>query len=59
MIPLQPDYIMNSLKQLAMDNGDVHWSYDFMMKNFEVRQAMSDEEMESRKAMQALLTGIA
>ena len=49
---------MNSLEQLAMDSGDIHWSCDLMMKNFKIRQAMSDAEVDPREAVKVQLTDV-
>merc|ERR1719443_1074613 len=48
------DHIMSALDQLATENADIHRSCDFVMKNFEVRQAARDAEIESLKQAIAL-----
>merc|ERR1719194_234469 len=51
------DHIMSALDQLATENADIHRSCDFVMKNFEIRQAARDAEIESLKQAIALFSG--
>merc|ERR1719213_1040275 len=51
------DHIMSALDQLATESQDIHRSCDFVMKNFEVRQAARDAEIESLKQAIALFSG--
>jgi len=51
------DQIMSSLDQLATENGDIHRSCDFVLKNWEVRTAARDAEVEALKQAIALFSG--
>merc|ERR1719162_2299382 len=51
------DHIMRSLEQLATENGDIHRSCDFVLKNWEVRTAARDAEIEALKQAIALFSG--
>merc|ERR1719316_88159 len=51
------DHIMSSLDQLATENADIHRSCDFVLKNWEVRTAARDAEIESLKQAIALFSG--
>merc|ERR1719482_554601 len=48
---------MSSLEQLASYAADVHQSCDFVLKNFEVRQAARDQEVEALRQAKAVLSG--
>merc|ERR1719473_2302069 len=51
------DQIMMTLEQLATENADIHRSCDFIMKNFAVRGAARDAEIEALKQAIALFSG--
>merc|ERR550537_617523 len=51
------DHIMSSLEQLATENADIHRSCDFVLKNWEVRTAARDAEIEALKQAIALFSG--
>jgi len=51
------DHIMESLHQLSVENNDIHRSCDFLMKNYEVRSAARDQEIEALKQAIALFSG--
>merc|ERR1719359_147002 len=48
---------MLELEQLSNYNAQLHQSCDFVQKNFEVRQAARDEEVEALKQAKAILSG--
>merc|ERR1719238_251675 len=45
------------LEQLSNYNAELHSSCDFIMKNFEIRQAARDEGIEALKQAKAILSG--
>merc|ERR1719267_118054 len=49
--------VMLELEQLANYKAELHSSCDFVMKNFEIRQAARDEEIEALKQAKAILSG--
>merc|ERR1719263_2524479 len=51
------DHTMSALDQLATELGDIHRSCDFLMKNYEVRTAARDGEVEALKQAIALFSG--
>merc|ERR1719379_1293710 len=51
------DHIMSSLDQLATELGDIHRSCDFLLKNYDVRTAARDSEVEALKQAIALFSG--
>merc|ERR1719235_1894854 len=51
------DHIMSALDQLATELGDIHRSCDFLLKNYEVRTAARDSEIEALKQAIALFSG--
>merc|ERR1719152_278990 len=51
------DHIMSALEQLATENADIHRSCDFVLKNWEVRTAARDGEIEALKQAIALFSG--
>merc|ERR1711904_694858 len=48
---------MLELEQLANYKSELHSSWDFVMKNFEIRQTARDEEIEALKQAKAILSG--
>merc|ERR1719502_1967397 len=51
------DKAMLELEQLADTAGQLHVSCDFLMKNFEARQASFDEEVAALKEAEAIFSG--
>merc|ERR1719482_2511999 len=49
--------VMLELEQLSNYNAQLHSSCDFVLKNFEVRQAARDEEVEALRQAKAILSG--
>merc|ERR1712050_650158 len=49
--------VMLELEQLSNYNAQLHQSCDFVLKNFELRQAARDEEVEALKQAKAILSG--
>merc|ERR1712050_294255 len=45
------------LEQLSNYNAELHQSCDFVLKNFDLRQAARDEEVEALKQAKAILSG--
>merc|ERR1719265_2975915 len=45
------------LAQLGNYKLQLHQSYDFVLKNFEIRQTARDEEIEALKQAKAILSG--
>merc|ERR1719409_1060991 len=48
---------MNEQQQLMNENADLHKSCDFTLKNFEIRQTASDQEVEALRQAKAILSG--
>jgi len=48
---------MGEMEQLANENADLHKSCDFTLKNFEVRQAARDDEIDALKQALAMFSG--
>merc|ERR1719432_343545 len=48
---------MLELEQLSNYNAELHQSCDFVLKNFDLRQAARDEEVEALKQAKAILSG--
>lgn len=48
---------LKELEQLSNYNAELHKSCDYIMKNFEVRQAARDEEVEALRQAIAILSG--
>merc|ERR1719454_1498608 len=48
---------MGEIEQLANENADLHKSCDFILKNFEVRQAARDDEIDALKQALAMFSG--
>merc|ERR1719213_226369 len=51
------DKAMLELEQLADTKGQLHVNCDFLMKNFEQRQASFDEEVDALKEAEAIFSG--
>merc|ERR1719321_2591839 len=51
------DEIMATLEQLSAEGADLHRSCDFLLKNFDVRLAARDEELEALKQGIAMFSG--
>lgn len=51
------DNLHSDLEQLATYKGEVHASCDFILKNFEVRQAARNQEIEALRQAKAILSG--
>merc|ERR1719146_260727 len=49
--------VMLELEQLSNYNAQLHKSCDFVLKNFEIRQAARDEEVEALRQAKAILSG--
>merc|ERR1719469_1016250 len=45
------------LEQLSNYNAELHQSCDFVLKNFDLRQAARDEEVEALRQAKAILSG--
>jgi DNA repair exonuclease SbcCD ATPase subunit len=50
---------LNEAQQLANENGDLHKTCDFLLQNFDLRQAALETEMESLDGVKAMLQGSA
>merc|ERR1719465_340887 len=48
---------MGEIEQLANENADLHKSCDFTLKNFDVRQAAREDEIEALKQALAMFSG--
>merc|ERR1740130_1857661 len=48
---------MGEIEQLANENADIHKSCDFTLKNFDVRQAARDDEIDALKQAMAMFSG--
>jgi len=48
---------MNEAQQLSNENADLHKSCDFVLKNFDIRQAARDQEVEALRQAKAILSG--
>jgi len=48
---------MNEQQQLMNENADLHKSCDFTLKNFDIRQAARDQEVEALRQAKAILSG--
>merc|ERR1719460_1226299 len=48
---------MNEAQQLSNENADLHKSCDFVVKNFDIRQAARDQEVEALRQAKAILSG--
>jgi len=51
------DAVMLELEQLSNYNAELHQSCDFVLKNFDLRQAARDEEVEALRQAKAILSG--
>merc|ERR1719473_1362342 len=51
------DHVHSDLEQLATELQSIHRSCDFLMKNYEVRTAARDQEIEALKQAIALFSG--
>ena len=49
--------VLLELEQLGNYKAELHGSCDFVVKNFEIRQAARDEEVEALKQAKAILSG--
>merc|ERR1712087_476420 len=49
--------VLLELEQLSNYNAELHESCDFVMKNFDLRQAARDEEVEALRQAKAILSG--
>merc|ERR1719473_2001544 len=49
--------VLSELEMLANESADLHSSCDFVLKNFDIRQASRDEEIEALKQSIAILSG--
>merc|ERR1719352_502957 len=49
---------MDELEDLSEMNGDIHKSCDFVMNNFDARQAARAAEMDALKEAKAILSGM-
>jgi chromosome segregation ATPase len=54
---MERDGVVEELDALAGENADLHASCDFTLKNFDVRQAARDNEIEALKQALSLLSG--
>jgi chromosome segregation ATPase len=50
---------LNEQQELANENADLHKTCDFLLQNFELRQAALEQEMESLEGVKAMLKGSA
>jgi len=53
----EKDAILLELEQLSNYNAQLHQSCDFVLKNFDLRQAARDEEVEALRQAKAILSG--
>jgi len=53
----EKDSILLELEQLSNYNAQLHQSCDFVLKNFDLRQAARDEEVEALRQAKAILSG--
>jgi DNA repair exonuclease SbcCD ATPase subunit len=53
------DVALNEQQELANENADLHKTCDFLLQNFELRQAALEQEMESLDGVKAMLKGSA
>merc|ERR1712194_729077 len=51
------DAVITELEQLSDYNAQLHKSCDFVLKNFDLRQAARDEEVEALRQANAILSG--
>merc|ERR1719461_2025781 len=49
--------VLLELEQLSNYNAELHQSYDFVWKNFDLRQTARDEEVEALRQAKAILSG--
>merc|ERR1712083_877535 len=49
--------VIEELEQLSDYNAQLHKSCDFVLKNFDLRQAARDEEVEALRQAKAILSG--
>merc|ERR1712060_738190 len=49
--------VLLELEQLSNYNAELHQSCDFVLKNFDLRQAARDEEVEALRQAKAILSG--
>merc|ERR1719456_998425 len=49
--------VLQALDDLAEENEDLHKACDYLLKNFDIRQAARDEEVEALKQAKAILSG--
>merc|ERR1719356_2445107 len=49
--------VEEELEQLSNYNAELHKSCDFVLKNFDLRQAARDEEVEALRQAKAILSG--
>merc|ERR1719231_695170 len=48
---------LNEAQELANENADLHKTCDFLLENFDLRQAALENEMESLDGVKAMLKG--
>jgi len=53
----EKEAVMGEIEQLANEGFDLHKSCDFTLKNFEVRQAARDDEIDALKQAMAMFSG--
>merc|ERR1740139_1014619 len=53
----EKDAVMLELEQLSNYNAEVHQSCDFVINNFDLRQAARDQEVEALRQAKAILSG--
>jgi hypothetical protein len=53
----EKESVMGEIEQLANEGFDLHKSCDFTLKNFEVRQAARDDEIDALKQAMAMFSG--
>merc|ERR1719265_140668 len=51
------DEVVEELEALYSENADLHKSCDYTLKNFDLRQAARESEMESLKQAMSILSG--
>merc|ERR1719498_810652 len=51
------DTTMDTLETLVQENRDLHGECDYTLKNFDVKQASRDDEIEALKQSSAILSG--
>ncbi len=54
---VEKDAVMTEFEQHATEDADLHSSCEFVLKNFEIRPTVRDQEMETLKQSLVILSG--